>query len=77
MNDATTYLIISAICGVFMGIVKVLYDSKCVHVKCCFGLVDVERDVKTEIIDEENKHHHNEENNNNNNSSHQNIRFNN
>lgn len=69
MNDTTTYLIISAVCGVFMGIVKVLYDSKCVHVRCCGGFVDIERDVKTELKEDEFKHNEI--------SSHQNTRFNN
>ena len=56
MTDTTNYLIVSAICGVLMALIKVLYDSKCVHIRCCGGFVDIERDVRTEFQEDEHKH---------------------
>ena len=53
MSDTTNYLIISAICGVLMAVIKVMYDSKCVKIKLCCGLAEIERDIEEEIKHDE------------------------
>lgn len=59
MTDTITYLIICSVCGVFGALIKVLYDSKCVKIKLCCGLADIERDIKDEVVCEEMKINHN------------------
>lgn len=57
MSDSTTnYLIVSAVCGLILAVVKLLYDSKCSHIKCC--CVEIERDIQTEQKIEEEKMNH-------------------
>ena len=53
MNDTTSYLIVSAVSALFLGLLKVLYESKCKKVTCCCGLVDVERDTETEFKEDQ------------------------
>lgn len=52
MNDTTIYIIVSAISALFLALIKVLYSSKCRSVNCCFGLIQVERDIETELLED-------------------------
>lgn len=53
MSDTTNYLIVSAVCGLLLAVVKLLYDSKCSHIKCF--CLEIDRDIKTEQKIEEEK----------------------
>jgi len=73
MTDTTNYLIVSAVCGVLLAFIKVLYDSKCVKVKLCCGIAEIERDIETEFKEDEQKY--NDNNDKQNIISAQNLRF--
>ena len=45
MNSTSTYLIISALCA----LLKIMYSSKCFKINCCFGAVDITRDIVSEL----------------------------
>jgi hypothetical protein len=49
MNSTSTYLIISAIAALLLGILKIMYSSKCSKINCCFGAVDITRDIVSEL----------------------------
>ncbi len=65
MNSTSTYLIISALCALLLGILKIMYSSKCSKINCCFGAVDIIRDIESEV--EEDKYKIDHQNNNNSN----------
>ena len=65
MNSTSTYLIISALCALLLGILKIMYSSKCSKINCCFGAVDITRDIISEV--EEDKYKIDHQNNNNSN----------
>ncbi len=65
MNSTSTYLIISALCALLLGILKIMYSSKCSKINCCFGAVDITRDIVMEV--EEDKYKIDHQNNNNSN----------
>ena len=58
MDNTTTYIIVSALSAVFIGMLKVLYESKCKKVICCCGLVNVERDTEIELKEDRMKLEH-------------------
>ena len=62
MNSTSTYLIISALCALLLGILKIMYSSKCSKINCCFGAVDIIRDIESEV--EEDKYKIDHQNNN-------------
>ena len=49
MNQTTIYLIISVVCAMILGILKIMYSSKCSKINCCFGAIDIDRDIKSEL----------------------------
>ncbi len=49
MNSTSVYLIISAIAALLLGILKIMYSSKCSKINCCFGAVDITRDIVSEL----------------------------
>ncbi len=49
MNSTSTYLIISALCALLLEILKIMYASKCSKINCCFGAVDITRDIVSEV----------------------------
>ena len=49
MNSTSTYLIISAIAALLLGILKIMYSSKCSKINCCYGAVDITRDIVSEL----------------------------
>ena len=63
MNSTSTYLIISALCALLLGILKIMYSSKCSKINCCYGAVDITRDIVSEV--EEDKYKIDHQNNNN------------
>ena len=65
MNSTSTYLIISALCTLFSGILKKMYSSTCSKIDCYSGAVDITRDIVSEV--EEDKYKINHQNNNNSN----------
>ena len=65
MNSTSTYLIISALCALLLGILKIMYSSKCSKINCCYGAVDITRDIVSEV--EEDKYKIDHQNNNNSN----------
>ena len=52
MESTTTYLLISAIGALLLGILKIMYSSKCSKIICCFGAVDITRDIESEVIED-------------------------
>jgi len=49
MNSTSIYLIISALCALLLGILKIMYSSKCSKINCCFGVIDITRDIVLEL----------------------------
>ena len=49
MNSTSVYLIFSALCALLLGILKIMYSSKCSKINCCFGAVDITRDIVSEV----------------------------
>ena len=66
MNSTSTYLIISAIAALLLGILKIMYSSKCSKINCCFGAIDITRDIVSELEEDKYKIDHQQNNNNNN-----------
>ncbi len=56
MDASTTYFIIASASAFGGALLKLLYDSKCSHLNICFGCVELERDIKSEVEVEEHKH---------------------
>jgi len=56
MDASTTYFIIASVSAFGGALLKLLYDSKCSHLNICFGCVELERDIKSEVEVEEHKH---------------------
>jgi hypothetical protein len=56
MTETTTYIILSTVSGILLAVLKLLYDSKCSHIKCF--CIDIERDIKIEQEIEEEKISH-------------------
>ena len=52
MESTTTYLLISAVSALLLGILKIMYSSKCSKINCCFGAVDITRDIESEVIED-------------------------
>jgi hypothetical protein len=57
MDASTTYFIIASASAFGGALLKLLYDSKCSHLNICFGCVELERDIKSEVECEEHKTH--------------------
>ena len=49
MENTTTYLLISAVSALLLGILKIMYSSKCSKINCCFGVVDITCEIKSEV----------------------------
>ena len=64
MNSTSTYLIISAIAALLLGILKIMYSSKCSKINCCFGAVDITRDIISEVEEHKYKIDHQQNNSN-------------
>ena len=58
MNSTSTYLIISAVCALLLGVLKIMYSSKCSKINCCFGAMDITRDINSEVIEDKYKIDH-------------------
>ncbi len=58
MNSTSTYLIISAICAFLLGVLKIMYSSKCSKINCCYGAIDITRDIDSEVIEDKYKIDH-------------------
>ena len=52
MESTTTYLLISAVSALLLGILKIMYTSKCSKINFCFGVVDIIRDIDSEVIED-------------------------
>ncbi len=64
MNSTSTYLIISALCALLLGILKIMYSSKCSKINSCFGAVDITRDIVSELEEDKYKIDHQQNNSN-------------
>jgi hypothetical protein len=64
MENTTTYILISAVSALLLGILKIMYSSKCSKINCCFGVVDITRDAESEVIEDKYKIDHPPQNNN-------------
>ena len=66
MENTTTYLLISAVSALLLGILKIMYSSKCSKINCCFGVVDITRDIESEVEEDKYKYRidHPQQNNN-------------
>ena len=58
MESTTTYLLISAVSALLLGILKIMYTSKCSKINCCFGIVDITRDIVLEVEEDKYKIDH-------------------
>ena len=58
METTTTYLLISAVSALLLGILKIMYTSKCSKINCCFGIVDITRDIVLEVEEDKYKIDH-------------------
>ena len=58
MNSTSTYLIISAVCALLLGILKIMYSSKCSKINCCYGAIDITRDIESEVEEDKYKIDH-------------------
>ena len=65
MNSTSVYLIISAIAALLLGILKIMYSSKCSKINCCFGAIDITRDIVSELEEDKYKIDHQQNNNSN------------
>ena len=63
MESTTTYLLISAVSALLLGILKIMYTSKCSKINCCFGIVDITRDIVLEVEEDKYKIDHPQPNN--------------
>ena len=64
MENTTTHLLISAVSALLLGILKLMYISKCSKINCCFGVVDITRDIESEVIEDKYRIDHPQQNNN-------------
>ncbi len=64
MENTTTYLLISAVSALFLGILKIMYSSKCSKINCCFGVVDITRDIESDAEEDKYRIDHPQQNNN-------------
>ena len=64
MEKTTTYLLISAVSALLLGILKIMYSSKCSKINCCFGVVDITRDIESEVEEDKFRIEHPQSNNN-------------
>ena len=64
MENTTTYLLISAVRALLIGILKIMYSSKCSKINCCFGAVDIVRDINSEVEEDKYRIDHPQQNNN-------------
>ena len=55
MNSTSTYLIISAIAALLLGILKIMYSSKCSKINCCFDAIDITRYIVSELEEDKYK----------------------
>ncbi len=62
MNSTSTYLIISAVAALLLGILKIMYSSKCSK---CYGAIDITRDIVSELEEDKYRIDHPPNNNNN------------
>ena len=58
MNSSSTYLIISAVAALLLGILKIMYSSKCSKINCCYGAIDITRDIVSELEEDKYKIDH-------------------
>ena len=63
MQTTTTYILISAVSALLLGILKIMYSSKCSKINCCFGAVDITRDIDSEVIEDKYRIDHPQPNN--------------
>jgi hypothetical protein len=63
MDNTTIYLIISAVCGVMLGLGKILYNSKCYRINICWGGCVIDRDIESEYKEDEMRIEHNNDSN--------------
>ena len=63
METTTTYLLISAVSALLLGILKIMYSSKCSKINCCYGAVDIIRDIDSEVIEDKYRIDHPQQNN--------------
>ena len=48
-DDSVTFIAIITLCiGAFGMIAKLCYKSKCSNISCCFGLINIKRNVEIE-----------------------------
>ena len=64
MQTTTTYILISAVSALLLGILKIMYSSKCSKINCCFGAVDIIRHIESEVEEDKYKIDHPQPNNN-------------
>ena len=50
--------------ALLLGILKIMYSSKCSKINCCFGAVDIIRDIESEVEEDKYKIDHPQSNNN-------------
>ena len=49
-DDGVTIIAIITLClGAFGMICKLCYKSKCSNISCCFGLINIKRNVECEV----------------------------
>ena len=58
MNSTSVYFIISALCALLLRILKIMYPSKCPKIICCFGAIDITRDILSEAEEDKCKIEH-------------------
>lgn len=58
IEDATLYAMVTLGAGVLGLLIKYGFKSKCSNVSCCFGLIEIVRDIKSEIVEQELGSHH-------------------
>ena len=59
MSDVIISLLITSVSGIIIGILSVLYKSKCKHIQCCGIVIDREIDEETKIDIDANHTTHN------------------
>ena len=55
METTTTYLLISAVSALLLGILKIMYSSKCSKIKFFFGSVDIIRGIESKVEEDKYK----------------------
>ena len=64
MENTTTYLLISAVSALLLGILKIMYSSKCSKINCYFGAGDITRDINSELEEDKYRIDHPQKDNN-------------